>query len=67
VSALLRRPRRLRPGSLVGVAALSGPVRPESLDAGVAALERFGYRVRVARNVLETEPFSGSRGATRPA
>ncbi len=58
----LRRPRRLRPGSLVGVAALSGPVRPESLDAGVAALERFGYRVRVARNVLETEPLLGLAG-----
>lgn len=62
MSALLRRPRRLRPGSLVGVAALSGPVRPESLDAGVAALERFGYRVRVARNVLETEPLLGLAG-----
>jgi muramoyltetrapeptide carboxypeptidase len=44
------------------VAALSGPVRPESLDAGVAALERFGYRVRVARNVLETEPLLGLAG-----
>ncbi len=48
--------------ALVGVAALSGPVRPESLDAGVAALERFGYRVRVARNVLETEPLLGLAG-----
>ncbi|HPA52771.1 MAG TPA: LD-carboxypeptidase [Thermoanaerobaculia bacterium] len=58
----LRRPRRLRPGSLVGVAALSGPVRPESLDAGVAALEGFGYSVRVARNVLEREPLLGLAG-----
>lgn len=62
MSAPLRRPRRLRPGSLVGVAALSGPVRPESLDAGVAALRGFGYRVRVARNVLETEPLLGLAG-----
>ncbi len=62
MSAALRRPRRLRPGSLVGVAALSGPVRRESLDAGVATLERFGYRVRVARNVLETEPLLGLAG-----
>lgn len=44
------------------MAALSGPVRPESLDAGVAALERFGYGVRVARNVLETEPLLGLAG-----
>ncbi len=63
MSVPLRRPRRLHPGSLVGVAALSGPVRPESLDAGVAALERFGYRVRVAPNVLETEPLLGLAGA----
>ncbi|MHB8797454.1 MAG: S66 peptidase family protein [Thermoanaerobaculia bacterium] len=62
MSVPLRRPRRLRPGSLVGVAALSGPVRPESLDAGVAALERFGYRVRVARNVLGSEPLLGLAG-----
>jgi muramoyltetrapeptide carboxypeptidase len=62
VSVPLRRPRRLRPGSLVGVAALSGPVRPDGLEAGVAALERFGYRVRVARNVLETEPLLGLAG-----
>ena len=44
------------------MAALSGPVRPESLDAGVAALEGFGYSVRVARNVLEREPLLGLAG-----
>ena len=62
MSVPLRRPRRLRPGSLVGVAALSGPVRSEGLEAGIAVLERFGYRVRVARNVLETEPLLGLAG-----
>lgn len=46
----------------MGVAALSGPVREESLAAGVAVLEGFGYRVRVAPNVLATEPLLGLAG-----
>ena len=58
----LRRPRRLRPGSVVGVAALSGPVREEDLASGTAALESFGYGVRLAANVLEREPLLGLAG-----
>jgi muramoyltetrapeptide carboxypeptidase len=59
----LRKPRRLEPGSLVGVAALSGPVRPEDLWAGVATLESSGYRVRLAANVLDREPLLGLAGS----
>ena len=55
----LRRPRRLAPGGVVGVAALSGPAREEDLAAGVAALEGFGYRVRLASNVHSREPLLG--------
>jgi len=62
VTGPLRRPRRLRPGGVVGVAALSGPVRGEDLSAGVAALEGFGYRVRLAPNVLSREPLLGLAG-----
>lgn len=58
----LRRPRRLAPGGVVGVAALSGPVREEDLAAGVAALEGYGYRVRLAPNVLLREPLLGLAG-----
>ncbi|HYN40266.1 MAG TPA: LD-carboxypeptidase, partial [Thermoanaerobaculia bacterium] len=58
----LRKPRRLVPGSLVGVAALSGPVQHEDLRAGVARLESFGYRVRLASNVLDREPLLGLAG-----
>jgi muramoyltetrapeptide carboxypeptidase len=43
--------RRLRPGDVIGVAALSGPVDPSDLAAGSAALESLGYRVRLAENV----------------
>ena len=58
----LRRPRRLPPGGRVGVAALSGPARAEDLAAGVAALERLGYEVRLAPNVLSREPLLGLAG-----
>ncbi len=43
--------RRLRPGDVVGVAALSGPVEPSELAAGSAVLEALGYQVRPAANV----------------
>lgn len=46
------KPPRLVPGAVVGVAALSGPVSPEALASGVAALETLGYRVRLAANAL---------------
>lgn len=45
------RLRRLRPGDIVGVSALSGPVDPEELARGCATLEGMGYRVRLAANV----------------
>ena len=50
MSAPLLKPRRLVPGDLLGVAALSGPVDPGALDRGCAALAGMGYRVRVAGN-----------------
>lgn len=60
----LLRPPRLVPGDTVGVAALSGPPDTDRLAAGVHALEGFGYRVRVAPNVLATEPLLGLAGTT---
>lgn len=44
------RPKRLRPGDTVAIAALSGPRsahRAEELDAAVAVLEDLGFKVRV--------------------
>ncbi|MBK9064056.1 MAG: LD-carboxypeptidase [Acidobacteria bacterium] len=59
----LARLPRLVPGDTVGVAALSGPPDPDALAAGVRALEGFGYRVRLAPNVLSKEPLLGLAGA----
>jgi len=50
-------PPRLRPGATIGIAAISGPVRPDRLAGGVSALERRGYRVVLARNVRARRGF----------
>jgi muramoyltetrapeptide carboxypeptidase len=39
------------PGARVGVAALSGPVDPQKLEAGLAGLERLGYQPVAATNL----------------
>jgi muramoyltetrapeptide carboxypeptidase len=48
----LLRPRRLRPGDLIGVMAPAGPITPERLERGVARLTEWGLRVRVAPHTL---------------
>jgi muramoyltetrapeptide carboxypeptidase len=53
----LVRPPRLRPGARIGVAALSGPVDEARLRRGVDALERRGYRTRLASNALARRGF----------
>jgi muramoyltetrapeptide carboxypeptidase len=61
----LRKPRRMTPGDMVGVAALSGPADPARLEAGCAALEAFGYRVRRARNLGARSGVLGLSGSER--
>jgi muramoyltetrapeptide carboxypeptidase len=56
------RLERLVPGDTVGVAALSGPSDPGLLAGGIRALESFGYRTRLARNVTAKEPLLGLAG-----
>ncbi len=43
--------RPLQPGEPIGVVALSGPVQPEQLAAGIGRLEAWGHPVLVAPNV----------------
>lgn len=53
----LVRPPRLQPGATIGIAAVSGPVDPDRLDAGVAFLEGRGYRVALAPNIRARRGF----------
>jgi muramoyltetrapeptide carboxypeptidase len=61
----LMPPPRLAPGSTIGVAAISGPVDPARLEAGVAALERRGYRVVLASNIGARRGFLAGSDAER--
>jgi muramoyltetrapeptide carboxypeptidase len=59
--AELLRPPRLKPGGTIGVAAISGPVDPARLDAGLARLREVGYRVVEAANLRRADGiFAGS-------
>jgi muramoyltetrapeptide carboxypeptidase len=47
----------LRPGATIGIAAVSGPVAEARLRLGIEELERRGYRVRTAPNILACSGF----------
>ncbi len=55
---MARKPRALRPGDLIGVAAPAGPVEEDRLGRGVAELEKLGFAVRVADGVRERKGFT---------
>jgi muramoyltetrapeptide carboxypeptidase len=59
------RPRRLRPGDLVGVCAPAGPVEAEALQRGVVELEALGFRVRLGDGVLERSGFTAGDAERR--
>ncbi len=52
----LLRPPRLKAGDLVAIPATAGVVPPERLAAGLARLESWGLRVRIADHVFDTHP-----------
>ncbi len=51
------KPKALRPGDCVGVAAPAGPVHPAALARGVRWLESCGFRVRVAPHVYRQRGY----------
>ncbi len=62
---MARKPRALRPGDLIGVAAPAGPVEEDRLGRGVAELERLGFAVRVADGVRERKGFTAGTVESR--
>jgi muramoyltetrapeptide carboxypeptidase len=61
------RPPRLSPGATLGVAAVSGPVDPGRLSAGVRALEALGYRIVLAPNIQARRDFLAGSDSERAA
>jgi muramoyltetrapeptide carboxypeptidase len=55
---MARKPKALKRGDLIGVAAPAGPVEEDRLGRGVAELERLGFAVRVADGVRERKGFT---------
>ncbi|MEE9217444.1 MAG: LD-carboxypeptidase [Acidobacteriota bacterium] len=57
----------LRPGALIGVVAISGPVRRAKLQRGAKLLRERGYRVRFGRHVLERRGYLAGSDRARAA
>jgi muramoyltetrapeptide carboxypeptidase len=64
---VVRKPRALRPGDLVGIAAPAGPVSAERLERGVSEIEALGFRVRVADGALGRHGFTAGSVESRLA
>lgn len=60
-----RLPPPAGPGDRAGVAALSGPVDPVRLEAGLAALRRLGFEPVLAANLLSREGLFAGGEAER--
>lgn len=58
----LVKPELLRPGDVVGIAALSGPCDPAKLRAGCDKLRKAGYHVMLAPNVARSAGVLGLSG-----
>jgi muramoyltetrapeptide carboxypeptidase len=59
------KPPALGPSSLVGVVAPASPVRPQYLEAGLAELERLGFRTRVARSIYARSRYTAGDADVR--
>ena len=65
---MLIRPRHLSPGDTLGIVApASAPPDPTAIDRGVAALERLGYKVKLAPNVRRRFGFLAGTDQERAA
>lgn len=53
----LRRPRAIRPGARIAVAAPAGPVEPDSLEAGRRALEGLGFEVVTREDIFDRDGY----------
>ncbi len=61
------KPPRLEPGATIGVAAVSGPVDPDRLQAGLRVLGSRGYRIVEASNLRRREGFLAGTDPERTA
>jgi muramoyltetrapeptide carboxypeptidase len=61
-------PQRLHPGDTIGlIAPASAPPNPKSIDEAVAALEKMGFKVKLAHNVRKRLGFLAGSDRDRAA
>ncbi len=63
----LRRPRAIRPGARVAIAAPAGPVDPQALAAGRLALERLGFETVARADIEDRDGYLAGSDARRAA
>jgi len=63
--AVIRRPRRIGPGDVVGVVAPSSPIEEERLAAGLRVLEGWGLVPRLGESVLAREAYLAGPDSAR--
>ncbi|MEO6325946.1 MAG: LD-carboxypeptidase [Thermoanaerobaculia bacterium] len=59
----MKKPARVSPGDLLGIAALSGPVNLAALETGRAMLKDAGYPTRLAGNMASRSGVLGLAGS----
>ncbi|HEY7820683.1 MAG TPA: LD-carboxypeptidase [Vicinamibacteria bacterium] len=58
MSTSVSKPKRVGPGSVIGVVAPSSPVKKEFIEAGVAELERLGFRTRLGQRLYARSRYT---------
>ena len=53
----LRKPRRLRPGAVIGVAAPASPFDRESFERGVQALRAMGFKTAIPEGLSAAQGY----------
>lgn len=63
----IRRPRAIRPGARIAIAAPAGPIEPAALARGRKALERLGFETVVRDDILDRDGYLAGSDERRAA
>jgi muramoyltetrapeptide carboxypeptidase len=63
----LRKPRRLRPGAVIGIAAPASPFDRESFDRGVQALQGMGFEMLIPEGIAAAQGYLAGPDVQRAA
>lgn len=59
------KPKAVGPGSVIGVAAPASPVKKEFLEAGIAELNRLGFRTRLGKRLYHRSRYTAGSAEDR--